>query len=244
MDGFPIGWRDGVLVLVALAAIYLVLMLVKLMQLGRSRLPEGGYPPETEQPDGTSPPSRAQPPVAEEPRMTEPVDSVAARDALAAYAEAMQETPRESFAVRPAPTFEWDDVKELFGEEMEVPTPAEPAARTAPSGFGEPLSAHLARNDVEAEMQRMREEMERMRREVEDLRVARRVSPQYAEAMELARRGLTAQEVADQLGISLAEAELVQALSHGRQNFEEGETNGAEGDAGGSGGQRTRYDSR
>jgi hypothetical protein len=84
---------------------------------------------------------------------------------------------------------------------------------------------------METEMQRMRDEMERMRKEVEEIRTARRVSPQYAEAMELAQRGCTAQDMADRLGISLAEAELVHALSLGRQNFEEGEEHGANGNA-------------
>ena len=73
---------------------------------------------------------------------------------------------------------------------------------------------------MEMEIQRMRDEMLQMRREMEELRAARRVSPQYAEAMELAQRGMGAQDVADRLGISLAEAELVQALSRGQQNFD------------------------
>jgi hypothetical protein len=78
------------------------------------------------------------------------------------------------------------------------------------------------------EVQRMRSEMERMRAEMDELRMARRVSPQYAEAMELAQRGLPAQAIADRLGISLAEAELVHALSRGDKNFAEGEEHGAD----------------
>lgn len=117
--------------------------------------------------------------------------------------------------------------------------PEEPAAPAAPAaaalspaptahtaGFGEHLAEHLARSEMEMEVQRMRTEMERMRAEMEELRVARHVSPQYAEAMELAQRGLTAQDMADQLGISLAEAELVQALSRSDGNFDEGEQYG------------------
>ena len=69
---------------------------------------------------------------------------------------------------------------------------------------------------------------ERMRVEVEELRAARRVSPQYSEAMELAQRGMSAQDVADRLGISLAEAELVHALSRGSKNFDEGDEHGAD----------------
>lgn len=238
MDWFSLGWRDGILVLVAVAAVYLVFMLLRLLQMGRQRQVASPvrHVPEVPERFETVSPLRQRPepepeivPVQAPPATAPP--ATASRSALAAYAEAMEEAPpAEPFAVRPAPTFEWDDVKELFGEESAAPTPAAQNASRS-GGFGEPLSAHLARTDVETEIQRMRDEMERMRREMEDLRTMRRVSPQYAEAMELAQRGLSAQDVADQLGISLGEAELVHALSRSRQNFEEGETNGAEGNA-------------
>lgn len=231
MDWLTLGWRDGILVLVAVAAIYLVFMLLRLLQMGRQRQVASPAPPVPEVPERfeTVSPLRQRPEPEPEIKPVQAPPATASRSALAAYAEAMEEAPPvEPFAVRPAPTFEWDDVKELFGEESATPAPPN-AARSG--GFGEPLSAHLARTDVETEIQRMRDEMERMRREMEDLRTMRRVSPQYAEAMELAQRGLSAQDVADQLGISLGEAELVHALSRSRQNFEEGETNGAEGNA-------------
>jgi hypothetical protein len=233
MDWISLGWRDGILILVAVAAIYLVFMLLRLIRVGRQR--QAAYPmrhtPEApERFDIVSPlrqRQEAEPEVVPEPAP----QAVASRSALAAYAEAMEDAaPMASFAVRPAPTFEWDDVKELFGDEPASSPPVPPSAPRS-GGFGEPLAAHLARTDVEEEIQRMRDEMERMRREMDDLRTMRRVSPQYAEAMELAQRGLTAQDVADQLGISLGEAELVHALSRSRQNSEEGETNGAEGNA-------------
>jgi hypothetical protein len=112
--------------------------------------------------------------------------------------------------------------------------PAQPVV-ARPGGFGEHLAEHLARSEMEMEVQRMRDEMERMRAELEEMRVARRVSPQYAEAMELAQRGLPAQDVADRLGISLAEAELVHALSRGEMNFDEGEEHGEDGYAAGDG---------
>ncbi len=233
MDWLPLSWRDSILILVAVAAIYLVFMLLRLIQVGRQRQasqPARQAPEVPERFETVSPLRQRLEPEAE---MTPaPVPQAAAsRSALAAYTEAMEAPPAvEPFAVRPAPTFEWDDVKELFGEEPESPAPAVPSTPRS-GGFGEPLAAHLARTEVETEIQRMRDEMERMRREMDDLRTMRRVSPQYAEAMELAQRGLTAQDVADQLGISLGEAELVHALSRSRQNLEEGETDGAEGNA-------------
>lgn len=88
-------------------------------------------------------------------------------------------------------------------------------------GFGEQLAAHLAKSEMERELRELRAEVERLRREVESLRERRSVSPQYAEALALIERGLSAQEVADQLGISLAEAELVQALAQRRFDDEE-----------------------
>jgi hypothetical protein len=143
---------------------------------------------------------------------------------MAAYAEvAAASGTQEAFAVPPAPNFEWEGVKELFDAEPAVATPPSgqlPAGEGRAGGFGEHLSEHLVRSDMEMELQRMRDEMQRMSQELEELRAARRVSPQYAEAMELAQRGMNAQDLADRLGISLAEAELVHALSRGRQDFD------------------------
>lgn len=251
MDWISLGWRDGILILVAVVAIYLVFMLLRLMRVAHPRQAAHRVRQSVEAPahfDTVSPLRQRMEPKSEREPETEaaPVPPAAAsRSALAAYAEAMEEAvPAEPFAVRPAPTFEWDDVKELFGGEPAAPTdPAVLPEQGMPrsGGFGEPLAAHLARTEVETEMQRLRDEMERMRREMEELRTMRRVSPQYAEAMELSQRGLTAQDVADQLGISLGEAELVHALSRSRQNYEEGEDHGAEGNAADDGFRRFRH---
>lgn len=213
MEWSLFGWRDVILLLVVAMAIYLVVMVLKLSRIRRphtSHVSPAVKSPKATPPGGMDlllePHSSAQSPRAQE-------------AALSAYAEAMAETapPPERYATPPTPTFEWDDVKELFGEaQAAAPAAAEPRR----GGFGEHLADHLARSDMEMEMQRMRDEMARMHREMEEMRASRRVSPQYAEAMELSQRGLTAQDVADRLGISLAEAELVQALARGRQNFD------------------------
>lgn len=167
MDWAMFGWREGILLLVGLAVLYLVATLVKLMRLGHRApsLPAQGVP------------------FLEEP-LAEP--------------------------------------------EAAAPENIAPAA----GGFGEQLAEHLARSEMEIEIGRLREEMEAMRAELEELRAARHVSPHYADALELAQRGLTAQDVADRLGISLGEAELVHALSRGDRNFDEGENDGAERNAG------------
>lgn len=178
MEWTALGWRDVILLLAALAVVYLVVMLLRITQLGRRR------------PDRIEP----EPPLVPE---------------IQAEAPPTTAVPvNMADAVPPAPTLL--------------------AHHARPTGFGEHLAEHLARSDMEMEVQRMRSEMERMRVEMDELRVARRVAPQYAEAMELAQRGLSAQAVADRLGISLAEAELVHALSRGDQNFEEGDDHGAD----------------
>jgi hypothetical protein len=248
MEWSGFGLRDGMLLLVALAAVYLVFMLLKLVQIGRQRQPpaEGDTPREITV-ETVSPLRRraeAEPLLAPEP----PVSSNAAIAAYAEEAGAQEESAHEPFAVPPAPTFDWDEVKDLFGDAAEVPgaaAPGTPPATPRRPGFGEHLADHLARSDVEMEVQRMRDEMERMRAEVEELRASRRVSPQYAEAMELAQRGMSAPDVADRLGISLAEAELVHALSRGNKNFDEGDEHGADGFATNDGldgfGQRPRH---
>jgi hypothetical protein len=226
MDWISLGWRDILLLLVVLAAVYLAVMLFRLTRIGKRPARPRAEPEETEVPvieeflatqfSRQAPQWEASPivPAESSPVFDEP---------------AIERRPAESYTPAQPPNFEWDDVRELFGDEAAAAdrTPAaEEEAQPRRGGFGEALSAHLARSDVETEMQRMRDEMERMRAEMEELRAARRVSPQYAEAMELAQRGLSAQDVADQLGISLAEAELVHALSRSQHDFDEGEGHG------------------
>lgn len=238
MEWSALGWRDGILLLVASAAIYLVVMLLRLTQVGRRRHVQSEHlPPEEARPDTVSPlRRRAGTPVevTEEPVLESAPATRTATAAVQAYLDEAQEdaVATETFAVLPTPTFEWDEVEELLGETPEpaaTPTPVAPSPARAAGGFGEHLADHLARSDMEMEVQRMRDEMERMRSELEEMRVARRVSPQYAEAMELAQRGLSAQDVADRLGISLAEAELVHALSRGEKTFDEGDEHGEDG---------------
>ncbi len=213
MEWATLGWRDGILLVVVLAAVYLAVMLLRLTQIGRAR--QAGHmqePLAVPMPEMVSP-LRERNEDRGEAAVMMPVPMV--------EAEMLPDAPS---AVPSVPTFAWDEVRTLFGDAAIAARPAPPR----PAGFGEHLAEHLARTDVEMEVQRMRSEMERMRSEVEQLRAARNVSPQYAEAMELAQRGMSAQQLADHLGISLGEAELVHALSRSDGKFDEGDEHGAD----------------
>ncbi len=203
MDWAMLGWREGVLVTVALIVLYILALLVKLTRVGRRA------------------PARPE----QEPPLAAPVAPGEAGKTASPAAEP---------AVSPSPLrFEWDEVADLLGatannepaKAVPAPMPEEPPRA---GGFGEHLADRLARFETEAEIGRLKAEIASLRAELEELRAARRVSPQYAEAMEMAQRGLTAQDVADRLGISLAEAELVHALSRGDRDFDLGEEDGAD----------------
>lgn len=79
----------------------------------------------------------------------------------------------------------------------------------------------LFRNQIEAEMLQLRQELAALHEALAQLSVARRISPQYNEAMQLAQRGASAQMIADQCAISLGEAELVAALGRDQQSYQE-----------------------
>lgn len=111
-------------------------------------------------------------------------------------------------------------------------TPAEPLPEPAPEPEtehdGASFGAELARSHLERELRQLKDEVTVLRNEIAALKAARSVSPQYEDAMALAQRGLTAQDMADRCGISLAEAELVWALARGPQQFDEEDDHGRE----------------
>lgn len=94
-------------------------------------------------------------------------------------------------------------------EEVKPISMREPRIAASPPRFGDRLAEKIESAD---EMVKLRDEVGRLRREVADLRVARRVSSQYSEAMALAQRGYDARGIAAECGISIGEAELVAAL--------------------------------
>lgn len=101
-----------------------------------------------------------------------------------------------------------------------------PPAQAA--GAGQDFSAQLTQKTLEGEVRQLREqlaesrnEIQRMREEMQRLSAAQKVSPLYNEAMALAVRGVDAAGVAGRCGISIAEAELVVALSRRPDAIEE-----------------------
>ena len=116
-------------------------------------------------------------------------------------------------------------------EEEAIWPPAPPAVPPAPADEGgEPahFGAELMRSHMEREIKQLRGELAALRDELAELKAARHVSPQYADAMAMAQRGLTAQDVADRCNISLGEAELVWALAHGQKKTNEEDDYGGE----------------
>lgn len=109
-----------------------------------------------------------------------------------------------------------EEEPELYSPPPRV-APAPPPAAPQPPAF----DAELQRTQMESEIRELREEVLALREEIVELKTARRVSPQYADAMALAQRGLTAQDLADRCDISIGEAELVAALARGTNTFEE-----------------------
>lgn len=202
MEAEMFGWREAILLLVGVAAIYLLVTVIRLLRVGKRPAASG----------------KQEPPLAE----TATQESVP--------------PPELTEAVAPLPvsrSTEWNDVVDL--EILASPASVARSAAQAPapvSGFGEQLAEHLARSDLEREVRQLRKEVEQLRTALDDLSAVRNISPHYAEALALAQRGLTAQDVADRMGISLAEAELVHALSRGESLFEEGDQDGTDRDDG------------
>ena len=99
---------------------------------------------------------------------------------------------------------------------MSRPRSPEPVWKQPPTQFGEQalktgIEAELA--ELRGEVAALKDEVILLHEEVRLLKAARNVSPQYGEAVALAQRGLGAAQIAERCGISVAEAEMVCALS-------------------------------
>lgn len=111
-------------------------------------------------------------------------------------------------------------------EPPRMPRPSEPDA----SGFGFDAllevrqMRHLV-DDLRNQHGKLAEEVSRLREELAAVRAASRVAPAYAEAVSMVRSGLDAQAIAERCGISVAEAELVRALSEQAEHGDEGGAN-------------------
>lgn len=114
------------------------------------------------------------------------------------------------------------DDEDLFV--FEKPAAAQAAGTPA---FGEQLQfgfeTQQLRQDIaqlQAEVAVQRKEFAAFREQFDSLLAAQNVSPEYNEALILARRGLDADAIAERCGISVAEAGLVHSLA--RQGKEQG----------------------
>ncbi|HMM53664.1 MAG TPA: DUF2802 domain-containing protein [Candidatus Desulfobacillus sp.] len=92
------------------------------------------------------------------------------------------------------------------------PRPPESVWKQDPGEFGK----QLEKRGIEAELDELRAEVAALKERVGLLEAARNVSPQYGEAVALAQKGQDAQQIAERCGISVAEAEMVCALSRAR----------------------------
>ena len=86
---------------------------------------------------------------------------------------------------------------------------AAPVWKQDPAQFGQ----QMVKTGIETELAELRGEIAALKEEVSLLKAARNVSPQYGEAVTLAQKGMAAQQIAERCGISVAEAEMVCALS-------------------------------
>jgi hypothetical protein len=203
MESGGIGWRELVMLAAALAGVYLVIALMALARLRRRPAPAANVEP-TAPADPT--PVGAAPPVRqtwEHPFLT-PVQ----------------------FPDDPASAAMPDEPPTLTNVDLvldESPAPIAPAPQT--SSF----AATLAVTELESELRQLRDEVAQLRQELAELKEARRISPLYADAAALAHRGFDARGVAEECGISVAEAELVLAMSKDEKNFDSEVEDGADG---------------
>ena len=114
----------------------------------------------------------------------------------------------------------------MVGTDADMPTEIAPAPSVA---FAAELSAQVAKTELEAEVRQLRVELAALRDELAEIKATRRVSPLYAEAAALAQRGFDARGVAEECGISVAEAELVLAMSRDSRDFDKEVDDGAHG---------------
>jgi hypothetical protein len=205
-----IGWREAILVLVGLAVAYVLVTVIRLVWVGKKkRAGHSVFDPATV--DVKMGVSNAEPELGVAEDLWQPISVEGkVRQTALSGRRGMEQSPTEPTATPATPV-----------------TPTTPAA-PGPTGFEEHLAGQLARFDLEREVRILRNEVDALKVELREIRAARNVSPQYSEALALVQRGMTAQDIADRMEISLAEAELVHALGRGESTFEEGALDGSD----------------
>ena len=112
---------------------------------------------------------------------------------------------------------------------IETRDEARPSTMAADPGFAALLGETQNRNRAqERELETLRGEVATLRQGIETLqgeldrvKAAQAVSPLYNEAVGLAQHGIDAEGIATRCGISIAEAQLVEALSNKKRNRKE-----------------------
>lgn len=197
MEMLDFSWRDGVLLVAGMAGIYLALLVLRLLKVGKSAKSPVAVPraPTIGDTDGLVDLSRDVPPGFMDEKTPAPTE---------------REWPIAGFAAAGATAW-------AAGGRVAAPS------NEAPADF----AGQLQRSHVEVDVQQLRresaalrEELARMREEMASLKAAQNVSPLYSAAMSLAQNGVTADGIAGQCGISLAEAQLVAALARGETQDE------------------------
>jgi len=196
-----IGLREILMIAVAASAAYLLLSVLRLLWIARRKTrARAAAPVELRQPGG------------------EASAAVTEVEPLAAPPTILEEAQPEP------PPMQTKRPRRWLPQWIKADAAAEDAAAGAAAGPGKALETfgdQLFRSTLEAELQHLRSDVAGLREELRLLKAARRVTPQYNEAMMLAQRGIDAQGIAEQCGISVGEAELVLALSRNKQEYED-----------------------
>lgn len=204
-------WRDAILMAVGLLAVYVVFSIMRLVQLSRAaaridyaalhRADPIAVMPGEPPADGSEPllaPGPSSP--AMEADMPAPVVAPSAGTA-----------PPASTGSRFARFAQW-----VHAQEPATGSPDALAGAMRRDDFANELRQTQLETEVgylRRESERLREELAEVHAELALLKSARNVSPLYSEAASLAQKGVPADGIAGQCGISLGEAELVAALA-------------------------------
>lgn len=200
MDSVGIGWRELLMLAAIVAGIYLIVALLALTRMKRRTSVQPSREPTASL------------------NLTPPLDPPT--------------PPRESWRhpFRTPVALAADEPPVLTERELtldEAPAPVGVAVK--PEAAATSFAATLAVTALEAEVRQLRDDVAALRQEVAELKETRRISPLYAEAAALAHRGFDARGVADECGISVAEAELVLAMSRDDTDFDSEVDDGADG---------------
>lgn len=197
-------WRAAVVLCIVVVTIYFVIMVLRFLQLPR----QDGY-----RPNSAHAPEMRTPP----PEFDAPPGSVLAgvwqsppEPRLDAFVDPLMD-PRPEPGLEPHPSRRAAPATELYLDLDLSPPSLAPAPDFAEQLTQKTLEAEV--RQLRDQLTESRDEIQRMREEMGRLSAAQKVSPLYNEAMALAVRGVDAAGVAGRCGISIAEAELVVALS-------------------------------